>query len=107
MAQLEGLSLATGAGRNERLMAEVPGFRLCGHRHPQIPVSPRGKDIGSAARQWQALARAWSADPRMDPEKILRFEPAQEPDVDDIIYHEKTELERNIVDLEFSTKEKV
>jgi hypothetical protein len=107
MAQLEGLSLATGNGRNERLMSEVPGFRICGHDHPKLPISPRGSDIGAAVRQWQALIRAWSVDPRTDPEKILRFEPAQEPDVDDIVYAEKTDLERQIVDLEFSTKEKV
>ena len=107
MAQLEGLALATGAGRDERVMAECPGFRLCGHKHPQIPVSPRKDDIVSAVRQWVDLARAWGQDPRAEADKILKFEPAQEPGPDDIIYAEKTELERKIVDLEFKMKGKV
>ena len=100
MCQLEALDLATGGGRSARLMAEVPGFTIAGHKHAQIPVSPRREDIANAVRQWQGLARAWSRDVHAPAERVLNFEPAKEPDVNEVVYERKTALERQIVDLE-------
>ena len=95
--ELEGLDVATGRGRDGRLVGELPGFAVAGHRYPVIPVAGRRDEISAAVNVWQAAERALLANPAKSPALRFDFNSESGPDCS---YDQLTSTERRIVDLE-------
>jgi hypothetical protein len=98
MTRLEALERFCGAGHDGRLVLEVPGFPVAGHRFDKVPVAVVSSEVGAALGAWRNLAQAWAKSPRANPEKHLKFAPIDPNAVDDVVYDQLTPIERRVVD---------
>ncbi len=98
MTRLEALERFCGGGHDGRLVAELPGFPVAGHRFDLVPVAVVSSEVGAALGAWRNLAQAWAKSPRANPEKHLTFAPIDPNAVDSVTYDQLTTIERRIVD---------
>ena len=93
VAMLVALRRLTGAGFSDRLCLELPSFS---GRHERQPLRIEERHISAARGVWQRQLEAWQADPSAPAR--LAF-PLHDPaKAEELVYHEKSPLERQIQD---------
>jgi hypothetical protein len=101
MTKLEGLEVALGRGRDGRTVGEVPGYAVAGHELSMTAVAAAPTEIAAAVDTWRSLAKAWMADPRALPGRVLKFAAKHQPD-ETTPYHLLSAAERRLVDAKFA-----
>jgi hypothetical protein len=98
VTRLEGLDRLRGRSHDGRMVLDLPGFSVAGHRFDREPVVVSPAEVSAAVSAWRALAEAWAKSPKADPDKHLKFEAHNPNAVDNTPYEQRTDIERWLID---------